>query len=203
MEEIGHSFNQLVPPEKYAVRHPEYYCLFRGVRYASLKPGEANVDFKQGSFPYGMQPCLAEPEVMRIVTENVLNQFASRPHLLNVSVSAKRRRCPLPMSILRGDRRAEGSPTGSLLEFVNGVADEVAKKYPDRMVSTLAYSETVRPPKTIRPREKRAGIVVQHQRLCQSSLDRCDLLRKCTLRRAVKAMGGVDDESVHVELLSP
>ncbi|MEX2172538.1 MAG: DUF4838 domain-containing protein [Pirellulales bacterium] len=153
MEEIGHSFNQLVPPEKFASDYPEYYCLFRGIRYGSVKKGEEGLDFKQGQFPYGMQLCLSHPDVLRIVTENVLDTFANRPDLLNVSVAANdggaHCQCPDCSAI---DQR-EGSATGSLLQFVNTVADEVARKYPGRMISTLAYSDTAAPPKSLRPNE--------------------------------------------------
>ena len=41
---------------------------------------------------------------------------------------------------------------GSLLTFVNGVADEVAKQYPHVKVGTLSYWYTRKPPKTIKPR---------------------------------------------------
>jgi Domain of unknown function (DUF4838) len=41
---------------------------------------------------------------------------------------------------------------GTLLTFVNQVADVVAKKHPDVKVGTLAYWYTRKPPKTIKPR---------------------------------------------------
>jgi len=40
---------------------------------------------------------------------------------------------------------------GSLLTFVNAVADEVAKEYPDVMVGTLSYWYSRRPAKTVKP----------------------------------------------------
>ena len=41
---------------------------------------------------------------------------------------------------------------GSLLTFVNAVADAVAEKHPDVMIGTLSYWYSRRPPATIRPR---------------------------------------------------
>ena len=41
---------------------------------------------------------------------------------------------------------------GCQLVLVNAVAEAVAKKYPHVTVDTLAYLETSRPPKHIRPR---------------------------------------------------
>jgi len=40
---------------------------------------------------------------------------------------------------------------GSLLTFVNAVAEDVAKEYPDVMVGTLSYWYSRRPPKTLKP----------------------------------------------------
>ena len=46
-----------------------------------------------------------------------------------------------------------GSPSGAMLEFVNYVADEVAKVYPDVMIQTSAYFFTSKAPAGIRPRK--------------------------------------------------
>jgi hypothetical protein len=49
----------------------------------------------------------------------------------------------------------EGSPAGSLLSFVN----KIAREFPDKIISTLAYQYTRKPPKTIRP-EKNVNIML-------------------------------------------
>ena len=46
-----------------------------------------------------------------------------------------------------------GGTAGNLLEFVNAVAAELEKDYPDLVVDTLAYNYTQTPPKDIVPRE--------------------------------------------------
>lgn len=153
MREIGHSFDHQLPPAQYAQEHPEYYCLYKGRRWARLQPGEEGIDFKRGQFPYGMQPCLSHPDVLRIVTKSVLDQFATRSDEFNISVAQNDggSHCECPACAAVNQR--EGVMMGSLLQFVNAVADEVAREYPDRMVSTLAYSDTALPPKNLRPRE--------------------------------------------------
>jgi len=45
----------------------------------------------------------------------------------------------------------EGSHAGSLLHFVNYVAREVGKEFPDVAIDTLAYSYTRKPPRYVRP----------------------------------------------------
>ena len=44
---------------------------------------------------------------------------------------------------------------GVLLNFVNKVADEVGKKYPDVKIDALAYQYSHKPPRKIRPRDIR------------------------------------------------
>jgi len=120
---------------------------------AALEPGEEGIDFKKGQFAYGMQPCLTHPDVKRIVTQSVLDEFAARSDLLNVSVAqndgGSHCECPPCAAIFK----REGAKSGAQLAFVNAVADEVARKYLDRMVSALAYSDTAVAPQTLRPRD--------------------------------------------------
>ena len=46
---------------------------------------------------------------------------------------------------------AEGTPMGSLLTFVNRIADAIKDDYPHVAVDTLAYRYTRKAPKTIVP----------------------------------------------------
>ena len=141
LRNINHSFLEQVPVEKYGKEHPEYY---------SLVDGERQVQFEKNG--YYNQLCLTNPDVLRIVTDSVLAELKANPDLPNISVSmndgSNYCRCPNCAAI---DER-EGSQMGSLLTFVNAVADEVAKEYPNVMVGTLAYSYVRKPPKNIKPR---------------------------------------------------
>ena len=47
----------------------------------------------------------------------------------------------------------EGGESGLVLEFVNVVADEIGPDYPDIIIWTFAYSLTIQPPKTVKPRD--------------------------------------------------
>jgi len=137
---ISHSFGAQIPSAKHGQEHPEYFCEIDGQRRA------------QGNDRYDSEPCLTNPNVLRIVTDAVLAELAANPDRENVSVSQndndKYCRCAQCAAI---DER-EGTPMGSLLTFVNAVADEVAKTYPNVKVGTLSYWYTRRPPKTLRPR---------------------------------------------------
>jgi hypothetical protein len=136
---ISHSFFHYLPSEKYGKEHPEYFALVDGERKLEMGGG-------------GPELCLTNPDVLRIVTDTILDALKKHPDMENISVSQndndKYCRCPQCAAI---DER-EGTPMGSLLTFVNAVADEVAKEYPDVMIGTLSYWYSRKPPKTIKPR---------------------------------------------------
>jgi hypothetical protein len=137
---INHTLGYQIPIAKYGKEHPEYYCLIDGKRR------------NEGNDWYDSEPCLTNPDVLRIVTDAVLRELKANPNKENISVSQndndKYCRCPNCAAI---DER-EGTPMGSLLTFVNAVADAVAKDHPKVMVGTLSYWYTQKPPKTIKPR---------------------------------------------------
>jgi len=137
---INHAFKSLIPLEKYAEEHPEYIAMIDGKR--QLVKGADG----------GGQPCLTNPDVLRIVIRAVLEMLEKNPEQVNVEVAQNDNslycRCPQCAAI---DRR-EGTPMGSLLTFVNAVADEVAAKHPNVEVGTLAYRYSRKSPKTIKPR---------------------------------------------------
>jgi hypothetical protein len=138
---ISHSFFYQIPSSKYGKEHPEYYCFRSGKRLAQVRNDASD-----------NEPCLTNPDVLRFVTEAVLAEIESHPDARNFSVSqndnAQYCQCPNCAAI---DER-EGTPMGSLLTFVNSVADAVADKHPDARVGTLSYWYSRKPPRTIRPR---------------------------------------------------
>ncbi|MBN1342799.1 MAG: DUF4838 domain-containing protein [Phycisphaerae bacterium] len=141
LENINHTFRFLVPSKEFGEKHPEYFALIDGKRFPDVAGGGLHTEL-----------CLTNPDVLRIVTERVLAALRAHPGQENISVSQNDNsaycRCPRCAAI---DER-EGTPMGSLLTFVNAVADEVAKEFPDVLVGTLAYSYSRKPPKTVRPR---------------------------------------------------
>ena len=61
---------------------------------------------------------------------------------------AKRLRRALRVSELPGVGQQEDSQMGPVLQLVNHVAEAVEKEFPDKIVETLAYQWTRKPPKT-------------------------------------------------------
>ena len=154
-----HTFTRLMPPEKYFDEHPEYYALVNGERQGGWR---ANL-------------CLTNPDVLRIVTSNLLDCIAKiypEKKVFGVSQSDCWDHCECEGCSAIDSR--EESPAGSNLAFVNAVAEAVAEKYPDVIVETLAYQYTVKPPKHITPRD---NVMVC---LCT---DQCDFSRPLTESR--------------------
>lgn len=129
-----HSFYQLVPRETYWDTHPEYYSMVKGVRV------------KQPT-----QLCMSNPEVVKIATQTVLDWMRDHPEAKIYSVSQNdcQNRCECPAC--KAIEEEEGSPSGLMLRFVNAIAAETAKVYPDKLIDTLAYMWTEKPPKITKP----------------------------------------------------
>jgi hypothetical protein len=129
-----HSFEMLVPPGEYYDKHPEYFSLVDGKR------------LKEHS-----QLCLTNPDVLRIATERVLQWMEAHPEAKIFSVSQNDWGNPCQCESCQAVVRREGSESGPLLEFVNAIARETRKRFPDRLIDTLAYQYTKEPPRTVRP----------------------------------------------------
>ncbi len=141
IQNVSHSFFAQIPSGVYGKEHPEYFALRDGKRLAPV-----------GNDGYETEPCLTNPDVLRIVTESVRKTLDGNPQLANVSVSQNDNdRCCTCEKCAALDA-AEETPMGSLLTFVNAVADEIARTHPKIAVGTLSYWYTRKPPKTIKPR---------------------------------------------------
>lgn len=151
---IGHSYARWISPEKYGKTHPEYFALIDGERKCNIAAPST-------------EPCVTNPEVIDIITKNVLDEIAANPAMENIAVSQNDNdgycRCPRCAEI----NEREGTPMGANLALVNAVAERVEKVYPNVKVGTLAYWYTRKAPKTIKPRHN-----VQIQ-LC--SIECCEL----------------------------
>lgn len=123
-----HTFNRLVPPETHYQEHPEYYALVDGKRIPT-------------------QLCLTNPEVLSITVQNLRREIARNPEATYWSVSQNDNREYCQCDRCRAINEQEGSPSGSIIHFVN----QVAAHFPDRVISTLAYEYSRKAPATLRP----------------------------------------------------
>jgi len=125
-----HTFNELVPPQAYYQAHPEYFAMVKGQRLPT-------------------QLCLANPAVLEITVQNLRKKIAQNPTAKYWSVSQNDNRDYCTCDLCRAQDSIEGSPSGSIISFVN----KVAGQFPDKMISTLAYEYGRHAPKTLKPRD--------------------------------------------------
>jgi hypothetical protein len=138
-----HTFNQILPPEKYFKQHPEWY---------SLVDGERKADWAQ--------LCLTNDEMRAEFTRNALEWIRKDPTAGMISIAQNDCGGNCQCEKCRAAEEAEGAPSGLLIQFVNKVAAEIEKEFPDFLVETLAYTYTRKAPLHAVPRR---NVVV---RLC-------------------------------------
>ena len=137
-----HTFSFLLSPKKYFAEHPEYFA---------MRDGKRELPEKSARWGY-TQPCLTNPDVLRIVTSNVLEAIKADPTagIYGVSQNDNQRYCQCPACAAVDEE--EESHAGTVVRFVNAVAEEVEKHYPDAIIETLAYQYSRKPPKKTRLR---------------------------------------------------
>lgn len=132
-----HSASKLIPPDVYYKEHPEYFSLVGGQRTDKTIHG---------------QICWTNPDVQQIIVKKVMEWADENPDVPIFDVSQNDGEgaceCERCMAVVN----EEGSQHGPILRMVNMVADEMAKRHPDRWVETLAYAYAMKPPKITRPR---------------------------------------------------
>lgn len=134
-EGFVHTFFSIIPPEKYFAAHPEWFSEIKGVRTA--------VD---------AQLCLTNEAMRQEFVRNLKLRLRDNPAATIASVSQNDcfNNCTCPKC--RAVDEEEGSPAGSLLRFVNAVAADIERDFPNITIDTLAYQYTRKPPKITRPR---------------------------------------------------
>jgi len=152
-----HTFDSLLSPKEYFADHPEYFSEVDGKRVSDHT-----------------QLCLTNPDVLRISIEKVRQWIKEAPEANIFSVSQNDWHNFCQCSECKAIDDKEGSHSGTMLWFVNQVAEAIEKDYPDKAIDTLAYQYTRKPPKTIIPRK---NVIV---RLCSieccfsHSLEECE-----------------------------
>ncbi|MHC1705324.1 MAG: DUF4838 domain-containing protein [Tenuifilaceae bacterium] len=123
-----HTLHRLVPPEKYFDEHPEYYSLRNGQRIKD-------------------QLCLTNPEVLDITIKSLKEEIAKNPTAKYWSVSQLDNYNFCECDKCKEIDSIEGSNAGSIIRFVN----KVAEQFPDKVISTLAYQYSRKATKVTKP----------------------------------------------------
>ena len=121
-----HTFERMVPPSVYGETHPEYYSLIDGKRV--VRDGGRT------------QLCLTNPEVYDVCVEAVRQALKERPDARIISISQNDWHGNCQCENCLAVDREEGSPAGTLLRFVNRIAETLEDEFPDVIFDTLAYN---------------------------------------------------------------
>jgi len=130
-----HTFYPLVPPDKYFGPHPEWYSLIKGKRTHD-----------------NAQLCLANPELRDFVVQRVKEWLRESPEAKIISLTQNDCFGACECTKCKAIDDAEGGPSGSMLTFVNYVAEKIEPEFPDVAIDTFAYQYTRHPPRTIHAR---------------------------------------------------
>ena len=131
-----HTFERnILNPADVFDEHPEYFSMVNGKRLRERT-----------------QLCLTNPDVLRITIEKVKKALADNPTCRLISVSQNDWANHCTCDSCRKIDEEEGSSAGSLIWFVNQVAEAIEKDFPDAIIDTLAYQYSRPAPRKIRPR---------------------------------------------------
>ena len=129
-----HTFNVILDPRAHFAKHPEYFSMIKGKRTGGRT-----------------QLCLTNPDVIAIAKKTVRQWIKAAPQATIFSVSQNdwHNCCQCPACSKLAQK--EGSQAGPMIHFVNAVADDIAKDHPGKIISTLAYQYTRKPPLHVKP----------------------------------------------------
>ncbi len=145
-----HTANNFMPAAAYFDTHPEWFSLVNGKRVG----GQA-----------GGQICLTNEDMKAEFLKNVMVNIDADPLTGMVAIDQNDNLNYCQCDKCTAVANEEGGQSGVMLRFVNSIADEIAKKYPDFLVETLAYQYTRHAPKLTKPRD---NVIV---RLCSIECD--------------------------------
>ena len=135
-----HSLLAIVPPDKYFDEHPEYFALISGVR---RRPGARR----------GHQLCTSNPEVVRVVAENVCKILDEDPDIDVISVCPEDgggfcecEKCRALDEERPPEQAWHARYSSRLAVFNNAVARLVARRHPDKLIKVGAYAMYMRAP---------------------------------------------------------
>jgi len=133
-----HTFIELVPPSKYYAEHPEYFAMVNGKRTVT------------DSRSHGNQLCTSNPEVIRVVGENLNAVLDAEPGIEIITLSPNDGggfcECDACTALDEPGRDWFAKYSRRLAIFNNEVARLVKKKHPEVLIKVGAYAMYARPP---------------------------------------------------------
>ena len=133
-----HTQFQFVPPEKYFDSHPEYFAWINGKRCYQAKWHSSDMQ---------THLCLTNENVYEIVKAGMKSEIQKNPEALYWDFSimdtpVKVCQCPECNRI----NTKYQSNSATIIMFINRLAKDLGKEFPNLMFSTLAYQDCINPP---------------------------------------------------------
>jgi hypothetical protein len=126
----------ILPSSQYFVTNPEYYAW--GVRSKARTPD---------------QLCLTNPDTLAFVINQVRDILAANPNAQILSLTQHDNQDYCVCDNCKAVDDYEESHAGTMIRFVNAVADNIKDDYPNVAIDTFAYQYTRKPPKHVVPRD--------------------------------------------------
>jgi hypothetical protein len=131
-----HTFYHLIAPGRYFAQHPEWFSEIDGKRTHDHA-----------------QLCLTNEALIQEAIKNVKGWIKDHPEANIISVSQNDGygwcTCKDCAAL---EQREGGAHSAPIVHFVNRIAEAIADEYPNVAIDTLAYSYSVKPPRTLKPR---------------------------------------------------
>lgn len=133
-----HTFTRLLPLERYADEHPEYYALVDGTRVG--RTGK----------PSRVQLCTSNPEVIREVADRTIRIREAEPDLRMISLDPMDSQvfcqCDKCRALDEPGVGLHNAVSRRLALFYSQVAELVRGRFPDLLVKSIAYQKYAAPP---------------------------------------------------------
>ncbi len=128
--------------EGYAKSHPEYFSF-------SKEAGKRLLPGTDGRKAYQTQPCMTNPDVIRIAVEYAVNYFKTHPDeecvAMGINDNTSFCQCPECEKVNEGSglNDIQQKSYGKLaVHFYNAVAEGLTKVYPDKYIGVMGYNNT-------------------------------------------------------------
>jgi len=129
-----HTFNEILHPQKYFKEHPEWFSELGGKRVG-----------------WSSQWCMSNKELQQFVVDYAREKLKNAPPTAVLSLSQNDWNNNCTCVECKAIDAEEGSPSGAILRFLNGVAEALNKDFPLVRIETLAYMYSAAAPKITKP----------------------------------------------------
>ena len=149
-----HTLWRLLPDSNFSA-HPEYFAEVNGARAAKNLAGHWN------------QPCLTSEGAYQVILSNALNKIAQdkKSNILSISENDGGDYCSCESCRASYDKYGV---SGTFYRFINRIAKDIAKDYPDIYIDTLSYHMSRELPSDIKMEK---NVII---RVCPEMCNFCD-----------------------------